>query len=480
MIRRLLLSVILSVLAIIGGFAQEKALRTLLADPAMKHASVSVSFRDVLTGRPVFEYEAPKALNPASVVKLATAAAAFSTLGRDYTFGTVISYTGTIDAATGRLSGDIIITGGGDPALGSRYFTAHYGDVIDTWVKDIRKAGIRSITGRIITDDSRYGYGPVPGRWLWEDLGNYYGAGVYGLSVFDNMYEIHLRTSSEGSGTEITKIVPVECSTDLDNKLVSSGSRDMGYVFAAPYGNGGWMAGSVPANREDFVLKASVTDPPLLAARMLGNALGRAGIATGREPATYRTARPADDVAMTRIGIIKSPPLCEIIKVMNRESVNLFAEHLAREMALKVRGAGRADTGAELLGEFIAGTGQGGIFIEDASGLSPVNAISSAAFTEFLYRAGTGQSWSDDFITSIPGPGDGGTLGSLFNDPLFAGRLNVKSGSMTRARNYAGYLTTVSGRRIAFCLLISNFTGQGTAIAAHCAAILKEATGNLE
>jgi len=479
MSRRLFLSVILSTLAITGGFPQEQALRKLLTDPAMRHASVSVSFRELSTGQPVYEYEALKALNPASVMKLATAAAAFSYLGPGYPVLTAISYPGTLAAATGRLSGDIVITGGGDPALGSQYFTAHYGDIINTWVTDIRKAGIKTITGRIITDDSRYGYEPVPARWLWEDLGNYYGAGVYGLSVFDNMYEIHLRTSSEGSGTVITRVVPEECMTGMTNMLVSSGNSDLGYVFAAPYGNGGWISGSIPVNREDFVLKAAVTDPPLLAARMLSNALSRAGIVTGKEPATYRTTWPANGITMTVIGVITSPPLAEIIRVMNRESVNLFAEHLAREIALKVRGDGRADIGSGLLAEFLAGPGQGGMFIEDASGLSPLNAISAAGFTEFLFRAGTGHSWSQDFTASIPAPGDGGTLGALFNDPLFEGRLRVKSGSMTRARNYAGFLTTVSGRRIAFCLLISNFTGQGNAIAAHCAAILKEATGDM-
>ncbi len=481
MSRRFILTVILSAFCISSGFPQEKALRTLLADPAMRHASVSLSFTDALTGKPVYEYESLKAMNPASVMKLVTSAAAFSILGPDYTFDTSISYTGTLDAATGMLTGDIVITGGGDPALGSRHFAAHYGDIVATWISDIKKAGIKSIRGRVIADDSRYCYEPVPAKWLWEDLGNYYGAGVYGLSVFDNMYEIHLRTSSEGSGTEITRVVPEECRTDLTNMLISSGSRDRGYVFSAPYSSEGGLAGTVPVGRDDFVLKASVNDPPLLAARMLGNALARAGITVEGE-ATVRTAGPVSGRIMTRIGVIESPPLSEIIKVMNLESINLYAEHLAREMALKVRGESRSGTGAELLAAFLSGPGSGsdgGMFIEDASGLSPLNAVNAAGFTDFLYRAGAGETWSDAFMASIPAPGDGGTLGSVFSDPLFAGRLRAKSGSMTRTRNYAGYLTTVTGRKLAFCIFINNFTGQGTAIAVHCAAILKEAAGCL-
>ena len=143
--------------------------------------------------RPVFEYNSEKSLIPASVMKLITSAASLEMLGPDYRFRTTVGYTGKLNKRSGRLNGNIIIKGGGDPALGSKNFGEHYSGFADGWVEEIRKLGIKKMTGRVITDDSYFDYLPVPAKWLWEDAGNYYGAGAYGFSVFDNTYEIHLK-----------------------------------------------------------------------------------------------------------------------------------------------------------------------------------------------------------------------------------------------------------------------------------------------
>ena len=159
----------------------------------------------------LFDYNSGISLAPASVMKLITSAAALELLGPEYTFKTTVGYTGTLNKRTGRLNGNIIIHGGGDPALGSKYFSDHYGDFLHNWVAEIRKTGIKKIRGRVITDDSYYDFLPVPAKWLWEDEGNYYGAGAYGLSVFDNTYEIHFQTFADSTLPVIKKFVPAEC-----------------------------------------------------------------------------------------------------------------------------------------------------------------------------------------------------------------------------------------------------------------------------
>jgi serine-type D-Ala-D-Ala carboxypeptidase/endopeptidase (penicillin-binding protein 4) len=161
-------------------------------------------------GKILIDYNSGVSLTPASVMKLITSAAAIELLGPYYTFKTKIGYTGKISKRWGRLRGNLIITGGGDPALGSKYFTDHYKDFITNWIGEIKKLGIKKITGKVITDDSYYDFLPVPGKWLWEDAGNYYGAGAYGLSVFDNLYEIHFKTLSDSTLPVIKKIFPAE------------------------------------------------------------------------------------------------------------------------------------------------------------------------------------------------------------------------------------------------------------------------------
>ena len=167
-------------------FSQEKAVQLFIRDTSMIHASVSICIKDAGNGETITEFDAEKSLIPASVMKLITSGVALELLGPQYTFRTIIGYTGSLNKRTGRLSGNIIVRGGGDPALGSGYFEDHYRDFIDSCISQIKRTGIRRVDGMVITDDSYYDFLPVPAKWQWEDLGNYYGAGVYGLSVFDN------------------------------------------------------------------------------------------------------------------------------------------------------------------------------------------------------------------------------------------------------------------------------------------------------
>ncbi len=167
---------------------QAKALQILLADSSMKHSSVSLCILNSGSGETVYEFNALESQIPASVMKLVTTAAALELLGPEYRFHTRIGYTGSLNKNTGLLNGDIVITGGGDPSLGSEYFKEHYHDFLKNWITEIMNLGIKSVDGRVLTDDSRYDYQPVPAKWLWEDAGNYYGAGAYGLSVFDNTF----------------------------------------------------------------------------------------------------------------------------------------------------------------------------------------------------------------------------------------------------------------------------------------------------
>ena len=189
--KRQLIIILLFIPLILSG--QEKALDLLLADSSMKSSSVSICILNAVNGETVFQFHAEKSLMPASVLKLVTSSAALELLGPDYRFKTEIGYTGNLNKRTSRLTGDLVIKGGGDPALGSEYFKDHYNNFLKNWIIEIRKLGINKVEGRVIVDDSRYDYQPVPAKWLWEDAGNYYGAGAYGLSVFDNTFEIHFR-----------------------------------------------------------------------------------------------------------------------------------------------------------------------------------------------------------------------------------------------------------------------------------------------
>ncbi len=457
-------------------YSQQRSFEHFIADSSMKHAAVSFCIIDSDSGNTIFEYNSGKSLIPASVMKLITSSAALELLGPDYTFRTIVGYTGTINKRTGKLDGDIIIKGGGDPVLGSQNFNEHYAGFIDTWINEIRRLGIRKINGRIITDDSYYDYLPIPAKWLWEDAGNYYGAGAYGLSVFDNTYEIHLKTTSDSSGQAITGIVPEECDFEFANWLVAAGTSDEGYVFAAPYSTNGWLAGTIPANTDDFILKASIADPPRLMARIADRELESAGITVSGEPSTTRLLQSAIQDEIHIITETTSPPLKDILEVLNHESVNLYAEHLLKELGKKFKRKGSTEAGIEVVYSFLtmAGIKTEGLFIEDGSGVSPLNALTSESVTRLLQYMRNKGKFYDVFWNSLPEAGKEGSLKNYFKDQTFESSMRAKSGSMTRVRNYAGYLKTASGKELIFSIIVNNYAGPARDIITGIEEILKE------
>ena len=456
--------------------SQDRSFETFLSDSSMSHASISFYIADADNGKIVKDYNSLKSLTAASVMKLITSAAALELLGPAYTFKTIIGYSGSINKQSGILTGNILIKGGGDPTLGSNNFPEYNQNFITNWVTEIKRIGITAIEGRVITDDSYYDYLPVPAKWLWEDSGNYYGAGVYGLSVFDNTYEIHLRSASDSSQPVITDIIPQECKFELKNWLTANGTTDKGYVFAAPYSTSGWVAGTIPVRKDDFILKASVTDPPLLIAKILNAKLETSGVPVSNSPTTKRILPDYSSDNFVPVAEISSPPLSEIIEVLNHESVNLYAESLLKELGKKYKNNGSTSSGIEVIRDFLrnAEINTDGMFIEDGSGLSPVNSINTKELVNLLIYMKKRGKYFKEYYASLPFPGREGTLKNYFTDPVFESRLKAKSGSMTRVRSYAGYFTTVSGKNLVFSIIINNYSGPPNNIVSGIEEILKE------
>lgn len=457
-------------------FSQREAFTSFLADSAIEHAQVSFCIIDAGSGNKLFEYNSRKSLIPASVMKLITTSSAIELLGPDHIFKTSIGYTGRISKLPKKLDGDIVILGGGDPSLGSENFEAYYAGFADRLIDAVKSIKIRKIAGGVITDDSYYDYLPVPAKWLWEDAGNYFGAGAYGLSLFDNTYKIHLSIGPDSTSPVIKGFTPSECRFEFSNWLVAAGSADKGYVFAAPYSTNGWLAGSLPSNPKDFVLKASIADPPFIMAKMIDQKLKDSGIRVSALPTTTRLRQGPIAKPVTVIDSITSPPLSEIIEVLNHESINLYAEHLVKELGKVYYNSGSTEKGIRRIYEFLtmAGIDTEGLFIEDGSGLSPLNAVSSEGIAALLFYMKRHGGHFSEFYASLPDAGKEGTLKNHFTDPVFESRMKAKSGSMTRVRSYAGYLRSLSGKELIFSIIVNNFSGASQPVVSHIESILKE------
>ena len=160
------------------------AIQAFTNDASLKYGTSSVTVIDVESGKMIAGHNSKMGLTPASSMKVITTAAALHYLGRDFKFKTELQYDGNIDAE-GTLNGNLYIKGFGDPTLGSHQFkSAEILDVvIGKFVKAIQSAGIKKINGTIVGDASYFGTLVDGRKWLWEDIGNYYGAGAFGLCL---------------------------------------------------------------------------------------------------------------------------------------------------------------------------------------------------------------------------------------------------------------------------------------------------------
>lgn len=443
----------------LGAEAQDDVFRSFLRDSVMTNASVALVVADADSSTIVYSYNPLQNLIPASTMKLVTSAAAIELLGPSFTFRTTVGYTGII-TRSGTLNGDLIIRGGGDPCLGADFYNYHYQDFTGSWIESAKKAGVRKIKGRIITDDSYYDYEPAAPRWLWEDLGVYYGAGVFGLSVFDNSCKIKVRAITGSNEVKITAVEPALPGFSFANRLKSETDRDNWYVYSAPYSKSGWLSGYIPADTAEYTLDAAIPDPPLLMATMLNDRMMADAIKISGSPATTRTEKPAG-TQFTPLTETTSPLLSQIIDRLNKESINLYAEHLVKELGKQYRGTGSTVDGLYVIREFLsnAGIDTTGLFIEDGSGLSARNGINADALTKLLIYMRNKGKYFPEFYSSLPEAGKNGTLSRYFTGQEFESNLKAKSGSMTRVRCYAGYFTSASGKNMVFCILVNNFRG---------------------
>ncbi|MEZ5010472.1 MAG: D-alanyl-D-alanine carboxypeptidase [Bacteroidales bacterium] len=255
----------------------------------------------------------------------------------------------------------------------------------------------------------------------------------------------------------ITSIEPEIPELVINNLLRCSGDSDRGFVYIEPYGNFAEVRSTIPVNRQDFILKASIPDPPYLVSTQLDRALRDGGIEITAPPSTLRifdisSGENGHSSAVVLTETV-SPPLSEIVRVTNTESVNLFAEHLLRMIGSETGGdnPGEMNRGIEAVYAFLdsAGIGSDGLYMTDGSGLSRYDALSSDFVTRLLEYEKNRSPVGGFFVSSLASAGENGTLQYYFRDEVFKGRLQAKSGTSTRIRNYAGYLKTSSGKEYA-------------------------------
>ena len=435
-------------------------------ESSLKHASWSVCIMDGKTGKILTSFNKEQSLIPASCMKIVSTAPTLSILGSDFRFQTKLQYDGLIDS-NGTLHGNIYIKGGGDPSLGSsRWENNNLNSVFQKWSDAIKEKGIERINGNIIGDASIFELGLIPGSWSWDDIGNYYGAGASGLTINENYYKIVLKPGTKlGSPTKVLSTNPYLSGVKFINH-VKTGAKNSGdnvIIYGSPYSNIKYLKGTIPLGVKQFTVKGSMSDPAFYCAFLFNNFLVAQKIKTNNNPTTLRILKENKKHKTTSrqtFYVHKSPKLSSIIKLTNQRSINSYAEACLRMCGVKMYKKGSTKKGIEAITNFWVSKGvpKNGLKINDGSGLSRSNLITTQQITQMLY-AYTKEANFQEFYNSFAVAGKSGSIRNLFKGTSAENNLRAKSGYMSGIRAYSGYVDNSQNKRIIYSIIINNYSG---------------------
>lgn len=449
----------------------QRQIDSLAASPFLDNGFVGISVKSAKDKRSVFGYQANKSLAPASTLKLASSATAFVVLGEDYVYQTTLSYSGQIVDSV--LTGNIYIKGNGDPSLGSWRFAGkpNYKQLTEIWGQKIKEAGIKRIEGQIIGDATYFDHNVLPHSWTWSDMGNYYGAGCYGLNIHENLFSVTFVPKNYMEQAGILRTNPDLPYYTKINKVLTdkAGTGDQVNIFSTPYQDILLLEGYVPQGKH-FTVKGSIPDPSYFIAYSLHKYLTEKNISvSGGATSSLALEKQFKNYPPTQAPLLLhtqySPLLKDLAKECNFHSINLYAEAFLKTASVK---AGFGNTLPQALQAFgqlwqSKGVNISGLKIKDGSGLSPSNAITAETMTDLLAVMYQEKSFKA-FYESIPVVGVSGTVAHLGKKSKAVGNMRAKSGSIDNVRAYAGYFTDSTGELYCFSIMLNRYnTSAGNA-----------------
>ncbi len=470
----------------------KKQIEAILAQPDLSRGFLGVEIASLRTGKPIFSLNADKMFTPASNTKLFTTAAALALIGPEYKFRTTLETSGSLDKY-GRLTGDLLLVGRGDPNLSGRELpyntrTQRNADpirVLEKLADELVQKGVKYVDGDIVADDSyfafeRYGEGWSQDELVWPD-----GAPVSALTVNDNVIFVQILPGARAGDKAFVSVTPFADYYTIDNRLLTTpaGTGRKIYINREPGSTTLTLWGTMPMDDAGVNEGLSIEDPAEFAANVFRHLLEVRGVAVYGKQRTRHTdlaslstftsvviasSRGGDEHSLTSpagplvLAEYQSPPLSEDVEVINKVSQNLHAEILLRLLGREKGTGGTVQGGLEVLHGFLNNSGISGddyVFF-DGSGLSRQNLVTPHAVVSLLSYAVT-QPWGREFHDSLPVAGVDGSLADRFKDLDPRAHVYAKTGSLGGVKTLSGYAVTAKGEEIAFAILANNYSLPG-------------------
>ncbi|MFO0334841.1 MAG: D-alanyl-D-alanine carboxypeptidase/D-alanyl-D-alanine-endopeptidase [Pseudomonadota bacterium] len=417
-----------------------------LASQSIPASAVSIVVRDAVSGEQHLAWNQNLPRTPASTIKVLTTYAALDVLGPAYTWKTRAYAAGPV--VDGRLQGDLVIEGGGDP-----FITA------ERWwrfARELRQRGIESIEGDIVIDRSLFA--PVPGDRYDFDGKGYRTYNVLPDPLLVNLQSAEFTLIPRGDSVQV-KIDPPPANLRVQNTVrVTDAACRAG------------LRGVTFTSFDDDPLRIAIGGrlssrcPPLSVRRAL---MRPADFAYGTFVSYWREnggrldgamrlgSRPAD----ARLLVTQeSESLAEVVRLVNKPSSNAMTRMLALTLALERYGApATQENGDRAIVEWLNGSGlvMPELVVDNGSGLSRVARISAENFARLLGHAYQSR-YYPELAASLPLGGLDGTLRTRFADRALEGRIRLKTGQINGVAGIAGWVTSRSGRPLTIVVLVNH------------------------
>lgn len=450
------------------------AIESVLHTPAARRGVWGIKVLDPSNGRVLFESNPDVPMTPASNTKLFSTALALVRLGPDHRFRTQVLADGTVDS-DGRLHGNLVLAGGGDPTISARPIPYTKDPVegdpfpaLRTLAAQVAASGIRVVEGNLIGDDTLYPWVPYPGGWAVADSTWEYGAPVSALTLHDNTVQLSIRASKVEPFAAIELMPPVEFFTIQNRVQVGVGLPRKARIERLPGSRVLLVHGTLPpgAAATSYI---ALDDPALYTAQVFRSLLSEAGVTVrGNSIARHRESGvhyvpPAGRTVAERL----SPPLVETLRIVNKVSQNLHAELILRETTRRQRGDSSPELAGEEMDAFLkeVGIAEEEYDLGDGSGLSRRNLVTPAAVVKLLAWLHHSP-YRDEFWSLLPVAGEDGTLERRFRGLGEVSAIRAKTGSVAHVNALSGYAGLDPSKRLVFSILVNQTTAPASEIRA--------------
>lgn len=428
----------------------DRALRHLLAAPALRGAQVGFVVQDTVRGTRLFAQNANQEFQPASNFKLLVGSAALEHLGPNFAFVTQVG--ADTPVRDGAIGGNVYLHGGGDAHLTAKD--------LDDAAAALAAAGVKRIDGALVTDagyfdSQRYGYG-----WSWDDLPYYYAPVVSALELEEGVVHMTFAPGPTVGSPAVLRVWPQSSAYTIDNQLVTgpAGSKDTSEIDRS------WdqprtieISGSYPiTDKESGLVDPSVPDPESYAGDVFARALAAHGITVaggvrdGKMPA-----------GATLLWTHDSDPLSKMMAEFWYPSDNLMGELFLKELGVVQGGEPGTDAHGIVLEENFLhqlGIDPNTVTIVDGSGLSSYDRITPRDLLTILQY-----DWNSPnrevVLNALPLAGVRGTLEHAYIGTPAEGAVFAKTGSINHVRTISGFVRTRSHGPVTFSLLLNQWMG---------------------